>query len=605
MKRLYLVFLLLACLTTVGYPQEKKDITQTTVRNPNLLRQLLVNRFDLVEADIADLQAFANLGRAQVFYVYSVTGSDTYTGEDKDHPLATLDAAIGKCTANRGDIIILLQNHAETMGAVDLDVAGVTVIGLGTGTDRPTFTFDTNTDKFIMGRTGDNCTVYNVCFFPSVSECTKAIDWEDGCDNSALINCEFLESTTAANEFDIGVLLAVEANDVTIQGCRFTSADAVGATAAISATGGVLTRPTITDNIFFGEYSNAPVYSDQINTNMVVTRNVVTNLTASQFGIEFTANATGVIFNNRVNTTEDYEVDPGSCAFWNNDEGKAMPEGTSIYDLVGTLINVAAGTDVYPSGVTNDSILAMILSKSGTAAASSYDNTTDSLEALSDKITTVDDFLDTEIAAILADTAAMDTEAEWADLGSTLVDNIVAAMDANSTDLAILNDLAGISQVGDKVQADMDANSVLYWQPRCISVAADEVTQDLFAVAGGAIEILSFYGLVDVDIGANATTCKIWADATAGAAWDIDFSTAVNIETDTAGARYVFTSANPSVLTPLATAGGGTNFTKTWYCPVGMIEQEMSADPGGAAGDHITWFMVWRPLAAGVTVTAQ
>jgi len=42
-----------------------------------------------------------------------------------------------------------------------------------------------------------------------------------------------------------------------------------------------------------------------------------------------------------------------------------------------------------------------------------------------------------------------------------------------------------------------------------------------------------------------------------------------------------------------------------WFCPPGMIEQTMSADPGGAAGDHLTWYLTYEPLVTGVTVTAQ
>lgn len=58
----------------------------------------------------------------------------------------------------------------------------------------------------------------------------------------------------------------------------------------------------------------------------------------------------------------------------------------AIADHVQTLITTGAGTDVYPSGVTNESIIAFLLAKGSTATASTYDNTTDSLEALSDAI---------------------------------------------------------------------------------------------------------------------------------------------------------------------------------------------------------------------------
>jgi hypothetical protein len=73
------------------------------------------------------------------------------------------------------------------------------------------------------------------------------------------------------------------------------------------------------------------------------------------------------------------------------------------------------------------------------------------------------------------------------------------------------------------------------------------------------------------------------------------------------GTVYVFSNANPSVLTPLTpgAAGGGTVLGTQWIVHEGMLEQTMSADPGGAAGDHITWYMTYVPLAASITVTAQ
>lgn len=56
---------------------------------------------------------------------------------------ATVDAAIGACTANAGDTIIVLPGHTETVTStsIALDVAGVNIIGLGNGLNRPTFTF--------------------------------------------------------------------------------------------------------------------------------------------------------------------------------------------------------------------------------------------------------------------------------------------------------------------------------------------------------------------------------------------------------------------------------------------------------------------------------
>jgi hypothetical protein len=81
------------------------------------------------------------------YYVDSTASnkSDTNTGKSWAHPLATLDGAINKCTANNGDVILLAPGHSETYTTTGakavFDIAGITVISTGMGTDRATFNF--------------------------------------------------------------------------------------------------------------------------------------------------------------------------------------------------------------------------------------------------------------------------------------------------------------------------------------------------------------------------------------------------------------------------------------------------------------------------------
>jgi hypothetical protein len=81
----------------------------------------------------------------------NANGSDGNEGTSPEMPFATLDTAINNCTANNGDVIIILPGHAESIAsatALLFDIAGVTIIGLGVGSARPTFTFTTaNTAK--------------------------------------------------------------------------------------------------------------------------------------------------------------------------------------------------------------------------------------------------------------------------------------------------------------------------------------------------------------------------------------------------------------------------------------------------------------------------
>ena len=112
-------------------------------------------------------------------------------------------------------------------------------------------------------------------------------------------------------------------------------------------------------------------------------------------------------------------------------------------------------------------------------------------------------------------------------------------------------------------------------------------------------------GVVDVAIGGNATNCKILINRDDSSA-DTDFTTAVTITSDVIGNVYVFSNANPAGLTPLVPgSNGSTTLMTSWYCPEGMIEQNMSADPGGDAGDHITWSLTFIPLENGISVIPQ
>lgn len=85
----------------------------------------------------------SSLSTGERFYVDSgASGASDSAGygKDPDSPFATLDYAVGQCTANNGDIIYAMPGHVETVAAaagLDLDVAGIKIIGLGHGNSRP------------------------------------------------------------------------------------------------------------------------------------------------------------------------------------------------------------------------------------------------------------------------------------------------------------------------------------------------------------------------------------------------------------------------------------------------------------------------------------
>jgi len=156
-----------------------------------------------------------------VFYVDSGAGntSDNNDGLSWDRPLATLDAAVGKCTASNGDQILVAAGHAETYtaaGDLALDVAGIEVIGMGVGTTRPTFTLGTATTCDVdIGAV--NVTIRNLRFVSDINSLAVILDVNFG--NFACHDCEFISSS--AKEVVCFVDIATTKDDFLFDGCRF------------------------------------------------------------------------------------------------------------------------------------------------------------------------------------------------------------------------------------------------------------------------------------------------------------------------------------------------------------------------------------------------
>lgn len=109
-----------------------------------------------------------------VFFVDD-SGSDSYDGKSPERPMATLDAAIGLCTASQGDVIVVMPGHAETAATqVTCDIAGVRIIGLGIGRNRPTITAHASAvDCFNV--TAANVSIENIRII-GAADCTALIN---------------------------------------------------------------------------------------------------------------------------------------------------------------------------------------------------------------------------------------------------------------------------------------------------------------------------------------------------------------------------------------------------------------------------------------------
>ena len=266
----------------------------------------------LIEAGIA-------LGTGKVFYVdsgVSTEGNGTSWSRAKD----TLDEAVNLCTASRGDVIFVAQGHSETMGAaadeVDIDKHGITILGFGTGTLRPTFDYTDDTSKaFVIN--ADNITIINCLFNANILEVADGIVIEAGSTDWSIIDCSFTVTTTGTDEFLYCIDSEGAASDRgTISGCVLRQGAGNSAVSAIHMLDidGFVFR----NNIIQGTFTTACIFGESTaSTDVLIVDNVFSDPGVDTLNL--VASSTGFITRNIVamETTVAAAFDIGNC--WNVD----------------------------------------------------------------------------------------------------------------------------------------------------------------------------------------------------------------------------------------------------------------------------------------------
>lgn len=141
----------------------------------------------------------------------NVGGSDGNTGTYQ-RPFATLEYALSKCLANVGDVIFIKPGHAENIAsatALNFDVAGVAIVGLGVGSNRPTFTF-TTANTATIPVTAANMAIQNCLFVANFLSVASAFTVA-AAPEFTIENCEFRD-TSAILDFLTAVTTTVTVN---------------------------------------------------------------------------------------------------------------------------------------------------------------------------------------------------------------------------------------------------------------------------------------------------------------------------------------------------------------------------------------------------------
>lgn len=152
----------------------------------------------------------------------------------------TLNAALAQCRSGAGDIVFVLPGHSESISSADAMsslVAGTKIIGIGNGTERPTFTWTAATATFLLdvaNVTIENC---RLLMDPGTGTVNVAAPITVSAAGCSLVNCYIRVGTDANSKCTIPITTTAAGDDFTISGCEILGATAAECTTVIQLVG--------------------------------------------------------------------------------------------------------------------------------------------------------------------------------------------------------------------------------------------------------------------------------------------------------------------------------------------------------------------------------
>lgn len=234
------------------------------------------------------------------------TGSNGNAGTYQ-HPFSTIDYAIGRCKAGRGDKIYVMPGHIEDFGDttaggfIDVDVQGISIIGLGTGTLQPRIDFNHADSDFFID--ADDVTISNIHFSATVTVVAIGVSVLTGATNTVINNCRFSVETTTTDEFLIAINYGVGCDRLVVENCEIDMGLGGAATGIklVGATAGA----NIRNNRIVGDYSLACIAGlTTLSTELYIEDNILVNGGSAAVGtvavLNLVAASTGMFRGNTV-----------------------------------------------------------------------------------------------------------------------------------------------------------------------------------------------------------------------------------------------------------------------------------------------------------------
>ncbi len=163
-----------------------------------------------------------NLYPWDVYWVDSNYGSDGNKGTF-DRPFATVDYVIGRCTASKGDLIVAKAGHAENLAtatAINFDVAGVGLVGLGSGNLIPTFSTTAAAGSITTGAA--SCLLHNIRITSNFATGTTIGLTVAAAGDGLTLSKVQMRETAITSEFLTWLAIATTVTDLWMEDCDLT-----------------------------------------------------------------------------------------------------------------------------------------------------------------------------------------------------------------------------------------------------------------------------------------------------------------------------------------------------------------------------------------------
>ncbi len=284
-------------------------------------------------------------------------------------PYSTIDYANGRTAAGRGDVIFVRPSHTTTITAaagIALDVAGVNVVGLGIGDDKPTITFTTAAAASIT-ISAANVGFKNFRLVCNIASQDHMIDMTGT--YSRIENCDFVEGSATGLSFITADGSDADCDGSQILNCTFKATTAGNYNAAIEL-GNDYADVRMIGLEINGDFDEGGIdvaSGGNAQVDLQIGECIITNLQAGQHAIQINGTgSTGKIYNCNLQTdAQATSIDAGGLEVYNvlfhdgTDQKAAIDALDPIVDAVaegnvilGSRINKTTAT--LPASTTQD-----------------------------------------------------------------------------------------------------------------------------------------------------------------------------------------------------------------------------------------------------------